>query len=944
MKDGQLAQDHTDFAAEVTRTVPIERYLTDRFSCTVHGADASPYSLVPRAVVLVETEDEVVAVCRAAKKTGVPITFRAAGTSLSGQGVTDSVLVKLGPNGWRRFDCGAHGRTVTMGPALVGAQANGRLARYRRKIGPDPASLSAAMIGGIVANNSSGMCCGTEQNTYRTLQSMRVVLTDGAVLDTADPESREAFRLSHGALLDELQALAAEARGNPELVELIRRKYAIKNTTGYSLNALIDQSDPFEILQHLIVGSEGTLAFISEVSLETVPAPRLQSAALVFFPDMGAACKAASLLREAPVSAVELMDHASLLSAKDQPGVPAAFAEMPTATAALLIDLRAEDPEELSQQAAAVTRMLSPLEPLSKIAFSDDPKTYADYWNVRKGLLPAVGGVRAPGSTVIVEDIAVPITSLADAAIAIREIFDQLGYPDAVIFGHALDGNLHFVFSQAFNTEADIARYARLIDEVAAQVSDRFGGSLKAEHGTGRAMAPFVELEWGAAAYGLMRRIKVLFDPDNILSPGVILTDDPEIYLKALKALPVADPLIDKCIECGFCEPVCPSRALTTTPRQRIVATRARASGDTDPSFDRSYDYAAVDTCAGDGLCASSCPVGIDTGEMMRRQRSARHSAPGRKIARVAENHKGAVMAFARTAFWVSDKAHGLLGTDRMRGLTDGMRSLSKGSMPRWTPWLPTAAKRVAPPPQVPNADKTENLPQILLFYSCVSQVAGPARGMPDQRPYGQVLETLFQRAGYPVSVVPLTDGQCCGMPFESKGYFDEAANSAARLGEAFRGAGPGILVSDTSPCSLRLRKVLPETLRPMDVTEALATLVMPRLSILRKSGSIALHVTCSTRRMGLAQILETVARACADEVVIPPDIECCGFAGNKGFEVPELNANALRGLRDYLPERVQRGYSTSLTCEIGLSEHSGRPYQSIAYLLDWCSDPALDN
>ncbi|RQP04667.1 MAG: FAD-binding oxidoreductase [Paracoccus sp. BP8] len=927
------------FSAAVRRVVPAGRFLLDAFSRTVHGADASPYSLLPRAVILVETEDEVVAICRAASRTGVPITFRAAGTSLSGQGVTDSVLVKMGPNGWRRFEMDEDAASVRMGPGLIGAQANARLARHRRKIGPDPASISAAMIGGIIANNSSGMCCGTEQNSYRTLRSMRLVMADGTTLDTADPESRRAFRASHGALLDELAALARAVRDDAELGALIRRKFAIKNTTGYSLNALVDYDDPFEILQHLIVGSEGTLAFICEVTLETVPAPPKQSAALVFFADVRIACSAATALKAQPVSAVEMMDYASLRSALGQPGVPDSFAHMPRGTAALLVDLRADDAEALAAQMRSVTAAIAPFAPLEPVRFSQDPRTYAAYWNVRKGLLPAVGGVRAPGSTVIVEDIAVPIDSLAEAALVIREIFDRLDYDDAVIFGHALDGNLHFVFSQAFNSPEDIARYARLIDEVAELVSNRFHGSLKAEHGTGRAMAPFVELEWGSKAYELMRRIKRAFDPAGVLNPGVILSDDPEIYLKALKSLPVADPLIDKCIECGFCEPVCPSRALTTTPRQRIVATRALARGAKDASFDKSYDYAAVDTCAGDGLCAMSCPVGIDTGEMMRSRRALRHGAAGRGLAHAAERHLGAVMKAAKAGLWTSDRAYVVLGKGAMTGITRGLRRVSGGRVPQWTPWLsrPAPALRESAG-EVPAAD----LPQILLFRSCVSTVAAPARGMPDPRPLWEVLALLFRRAGYPVRITPAGEGQCCGQPFASKGYPQAARDSAIRLEGHLRAQGGGIVVSDTSPCSFRMRQELAEDMRPMDVTEALAELVLPRLTIRRRAGSIALHITCSTRKMGQADRLLALAEACAEEVIVPPDIECCGFAGNKGFEVPELNASALRTLRDKLPERVTRGYSTSITCEIGLSEHSGRPYQSIAYLLDWCSDPAL--
>lgn len=934
------AGNHEAFLASVRAFLPQSDIFEDEFSRITHGADASPYRLIPRAVLLVETEEQVVGIVKAANAYHVPLTFRAAGTSLSGQGVTDSILVKLGPNGWRQFEAREAGHSVRVGPALIGAHVNARLARHGRKIGPDPASIGAAMMGGIAANNSSGMCCGTEQNAYKTLKSMRVVLADGTRLDTANAESRAGFGRDCGSLLQEISALAHDARTSPGLANLIRRKYRIKNTTGYSLNALIDFDDPIDILQHLLIGSEGTLAFISEITLETVPEPPLKSAALVLFQDMHRACAAATRLKTAPVSAVEMMDSASLASVAGKPGIPLSFASLPAGTAALLVDLRADTSQQLDAQVGLVSELLEPFSPLEPVSFARDPATYANYWNVRKGLLPSVGGTRAPGTTVIVEDIAVPIEHLADAALALRTIFDRLEYRDAIIFGHALDGNIHFVFSQSFNTSADVSRYARLTEEITRLVAVRFEGSLKAEHGTGRAMAPFVELEWGKEAYALMLRIKAIFDPKGILSPGVIISDDPEIYLKALKALPSANPLIDKCIECGFCEPVCPSRAITATPRQRIVATRATVDGTVmTGEFAARYDYAAVDTCAGDGLCARSCPVGIDTGELMRSRRRDRHGATSQKIASAVEQHLALAITGAKVALGSADTAHWMLGSDGMAKLTGQLRKLSGDRLPQWTPYLPKAATKA---PRGADLGERER-PRVVLFSSCVSSTMGPARGAPDQRPLWEVMRSLFDRAGYYVTLVAATEGLCCGMPFQSKGFPVQAEESArsleARLFEASRrGADP--VVSDTSPCTGQMAKQF-SRLRSLDVTEALAMLVLPKLEIRRKAESIALHATCSTRKMGQEHMLAALAAACAEEVVIPQEIECCGFAGDKGFDRPELNASALRTLRTQLPDHCNAGYSTSRTCEIGLSTHSGRHYQSIAYLLDWASSDA---
>ena len=926
--------------AELQAVIPEARLVTDPLRTLAYGTDASFYRLIPRIVALVETEEEVVRLLRITRGHKVPVTFRAAGTSLSGQAVSDSVLVVLG-DGWRGCTIGPAATTVTLQPGVIGAEANRRLAPLGRKIGPDPASIATAKIGGIAANNASGMCCGTAQNSYRTLETMRLVLANGTVLDTADPASCRDFQQSHGALLDRLADLGARTRADAALAGRIRDKFRIKNTTGYSLNALVDYQDPVDILQHLMIGSEGTLGFISSITLRTVPEHPHKASALLFFPDIGEACRAVSLLKSAPVDAAELMDRASLRSIQDKPGMPPQIRGFGPEVAAVLVETRAESAAALDANVAEIAAVLAGCVTIGDTRFTTDAKACEGFWKIRKGLFPAVGAIRQTGTTVIIEDVAFPLPRLAEATRELQDLFVRHGYHEAIIFGHALEGNLHFVFTQAFDAQAEIDRYRRFMDDVAVLVVNRYDGSLKAEHGTGRNMAPFVAMEWGPQAYGLMKEIKALFDPDGLLNPGVILNGDPEAHLKNLKPMPAADPLVDTCIECGFCEPTCPSHRLTLSPRQRIVGRREMArlvaAGDDAgrlAEISAAYDYQGIDTCAACGLCATACPVGIETGLLVKSLRGERRGAMGRKAGALVASHMEGTLGLARTGLRLADLARRTVG----HGATQAAaRLLTGGNLPALPRSLPTAAS-FAGYSDIPSDD----LPTVVYAPSCVSRTMGPAAGDPQRRPLPEVVESVMRKAGFHILYPEAADGQCCGMPLESKGLIEAADAKAdamlAALSKASRG-GRYPVVMDTSPCTLRLRKRLTDAgLRILDVAEFLSELALPRLDIAKSAEPVMLHLTCSTRRMGLDGALTAVAKACAETVVVPPDVGCCGFAGDKGFTTPELNAHALRHLSAAVPEGCASGYSTSRTCEIGLSDKAGVPYRSIVYLVDACA------
>jgi D-lactate dehydrogenase len=825
--------------------IPASRLITDPLRTLAYGTDGSLYRLIPKLVVKVDSEEEMRRILALAHQHQTPVTFRAAGTSLSGQAVTDSVLLQLG-DGWRGWKIGPNAATISLQPGLIGGHANRYLAPYQRKIGPDPASINTCQIGGIAANNASGMCCGTAQNSYQTLNSMRVMLADGAVLDTGDAASRAAFRASHGALLDRLAELSQRTRTDATLAERIRNKFKIKNTCGYSLNALVDYEDPFEILQHLMIGSEGTLGFIAEITYRTVEEHSHKATALMIFPDIQIACEAVAALKSQPVAAVELMDRASIRSVENKAGMPDYFKTLPETAAALLVETRAMDAAKLAAQVEVISAALTATPTLLPFQFTDRPEEFTQLWAIRQGLFPSVGSARATGTTVIIEDVAVPVPQLAAMTLDLQRLFDKHGYTGSIIFGHALEGNLHFVITPNFANPAETERYKNFMDDVCQMIVQQYDGSLKAEHGTGRNIAPFVELEWGQQAYQLMRDIKALLDPQNLLNPGVILNDDPEAHLKNIKPMAAVDPLVDKCIECGFCEPNCPSRALTLSPRQRIVGlremARLRAAGE-DASrlqaLSDSYQYQGIDTCAADSLCSLTCPVGINTGTMMlqlrardgaarwgrwvgepggrtiqrRHRRDALRPGRGESLAPAARqrcatrDHRRGSQAVGRPTAAVES-----LYADRGRTAGGGQHD-PRPTVRAWSisPVAPAAAWD--PPRAIPKPTPCRSKPP-----RCCAK--------PDLRWFSRTTATRC------VAANPSPAKACRNRPTPNSAKSNRRCSKPA-------GTVQDPIVIDTSPCSLRLkRNQQPLGLKVYDITEFLHDAVLARLTAAQAAGN----------------------------------------------------------------------------------------------------------
>jgi len=936
-----LLPQYHDFSNQLSQFLPKERIINDYAKRLAYGVDASFYRLVPQLVLMLDNENEVIRVLREAASFQIPVTFRAAGTSLSGQAQSESVLIMLTTN-WREHQILALGLKIKLGPGVIGADANKYLLPYGRKIGPDPASINTCKVAGIAANNASGMCCGIAQNSYHTLDNIRVVLHDGSVLDTGDEENISAFKKTHVSLLENIKILALKTRNNEELHQLITHKYRLKNTTGYAINALIDFDDPIDILAHLMIGSEGTLGFISSITYNTVVEHKHRASSLVFFPDIETTCHAVSALANANVSAVELMDRRALSSVSDMDGLPDFIKTLDSNVGALLIETRASNAELLKEQVIELETLLSNFAQTNVIPFTDIASEYSQLWAIRKGTFPAVGAVRENGTTVIIEDVAFPVDRLASAVAELQALFDKYHYDEAIIFGHALEGNLHFVFTQDFAAQTEVDRYEAFMDDVCQLVAVDYQGSLKAEHGTGRNMAPFVELEWGKQGLALMEQIKQLFDPKNLLNPGVIINDDEKAHIKNLKALPPADSIIDKCIECGFCEPVCPSNGLSFTPRQRITSYREiQRLADTNENpkllaeLKKAYDYLGIDTCAATGLCAERCPVGINTGDLIRELRHTNNKSY-QGMSKVLANNFTKIEKMTRVSLAVAGFSHRLIGSRVMGGLTGTIRKLSANKIPLWSKYLPQKANYQ---PKIFNNDDSTLRPKVVYIPSCASRSMGQSITAKDQRSLTEVTFDLIEKAGFDV-ISPDFTGECCGMPFNSKGMFSQASqkqnsllNKLIELSE--QGQHP--ILIDTSPCKSMLleNKEKVSGLAIYEPVGFIEDVLANYLHFSPLDETVMLHVTCSSRTMGLADKMQQLAERCSTQVIIPEDIHCCGFAGDKGFTTPELNDNALAPLKAQVPKSCNTGYSNSRTCEIGLSHHSGIDYQSIIYLVD---------
>lgn len=927
--------------------LPPDRLRMDYIDTISFGPDAGFYSLIPKAIVKPINEDEIVSLFRISQAHHTPMVFRAGGTSLSGQAITDGILVDLS-NYWNSIKIEDEGKSVRVKPGVTGGTVNAYLKQYHRKLGPDPSSINAAMIGGILSNNASGMCCGVKMNSYHTVEHIRFILPSGSTFSTECPDDYNRFKRDCGNIHSELENIRNEIIADKKLFEKIRRKYEIKNTVGYSLNAFIDYHDPMDILAHLLIGAEGSLAFISEAVIKTVPDFPCKSTALLLFPTISDACEAIGALIESGAAMTELMDRASLRAIEHSPAIPEIIPSLPQDGAALLVEFQDHTQLYVQQKVDMFLSCTNNLCLLNPADFTSDSRKRESLWKLRKGLFPSVGAVRARGTTVILEDLCFPVQHLASAICDLKDLFTRYQYYDAIIFGHAKDGNIHFVITEHFNN-VNIDRYERFINDVVQLVVKKYDGSLKAEHGTGRNMAPFVQTEWGEHAYDMIKRIKQVIDPWSLLNPGVIINDDPRAHVKHLKQMPEVEEEVDKCIECGYCEHRCPSRDITTSPRRRIVVRRAlklllqNGEKAKHKQLLRQYEYAGLQTCALDGLCATECPVDINTGDLVKRLRRENHSRLANAIALLAARNFRTVEHLFRLAIKAGCNINTLIGHLTMTTFTRQMRKVFP-SLPLWSPDL-------NPPPRLRNlyqvSKKTHGKNEIVYFPACVSRLLGIYHNK--EKSLIATFLSVCKKCGIDATIIDKVAGSCCSQIFGSKGLVNAQVYLANAITERLwlsSKKGSLLIVTDVSSCAFTLNQLEPfltpknktkmRLMKIVDSVDFLHDSIVPHLVDVNMKDKVVLHPACSLIKSNTAWKLEAIARRFAKEVTVPQSAGCCGMAGDRGFLFPELTASATYNEANEVKAGQFDGYySSTITCEMALSSAVGQTYTSILYLVD---------
>jgi FAD/FMN-containing dehydrogenase/Fe-S oxidoreductase len=946
----------------------------DAFTRGRYATDASIYQIMPAGVIFPKDNDDLAATLAIARQEGVTVIPRGAGTSQNGQPIGSGLVVDFSRylNGVEAYDPAE--RTITVAPGLVLERLNTRLRADGLFFPVEPSTASRCTIGGMTGNNSCGARSIFYGKMVDNVLAVDAMLPDGerfsfGRLDNAAGGIKGSERVS--ALAARMLGLAERERAEIEA----RFPKVQRHVGGYNLDSLIE---PVPNLAHLLVGSEGTLALTTAVTLKLSRLPAHRVMGVCHFPSFRSAMETTRHLVALGPVAVELVDNNVLVLGADIPLFRQTLAQITKGepNCLLLVEFAGDDRNALLADLVRLDQCMADHGFPDAVVEVIEPARQRQVWEVREACLNIMMSMKGDGKPVsFIEDCAVPLEHLADYTSAITDLFARYG-TRGTWYAHASVGCLHVRPILSMKEERDI-KAMREIAEAACDLVRRFKGSHSGEHGDGISRSEFHSKMFGERLVGAFEEVKDAFDPETRLNPGKIVRPyrlDDRSLMRFPEGYRITEPLetaldwsewggfggaVEMCNNNGTCRKLaggtmCPSYRATLDEqhltRGRANSLRLAISGQLGPGAFTSHDMKeTLDLCVSCKGCRRECPTGVDVAKMkieFLHHYYGRHGLP----------MKERLVAFLPRYAPAASKIGGILNLrDRIPGAAGASQALLRfsahRSMPKWQkPWRESGR---AASPDVVRGDGRD----LILFGDTFNRYFEPNNL--------SAAERVLARAGYRLHRVK-TSGRplCCGRTFLSAGLVEEAREEARRTLEAlapFVARGARVLGLEPS-CLYTFRdeffSLLPkEEVRPLadasflleellarDVADGLAT-----LPFLHQNGRKAyLHGHCHQKSFDGMGAVEAVLRAVPGLDVEVVESSCCGMAGAFGYDPKTIDVSFAMGELSLFPALRQAGpddlvVADGTSCRHQIHDGVGRDAVHVARVLDQALSPARD-
>ncbi|MDO8356895.1 MAG: FAD-binding and (Fe-S)-binding domain-containing protein [Nitrospirota bacterium] len=870
-------------ASDLRAAIGIDKVKDDYSTLTAYAVDASIYRMTPKAVVLVESEEDIAATVAYAVSRGIPLTPRAAGTNLTGSAIGAGIILDVSRLN-RVLELNREERWARVQPGIVLAELNKKLARDGLLFGPDPSSGDMCKLGGMLANNSSGPHTLRYGAVKDNVEALRVCLQSGEWLDAKsygldDPRCSQLLE-THRPLHD----LKLLLQDNAALIAQ-KRPTVSKNSCGYNLFGLADglAQGRFD-LPKLFVGSEGTLGLFSEATIKLVEKPRSTLTALIHFHRLEDVGDAVPKLLELHPSALEVMDANTLnLIGRAKHGIPA------DAAATLLVELDADEAGiDLREQAERMTGICRSYRLASDPVIAFNPEQRDQLWKARKALYPTLYRFDPKKKPInFVDDVVVPAERISELIRYLEEFFVGQHVPVA-IFGHIGNGNAHIIPLLDVNDQGDFDKMVQGYHEIHQTVLSRFGGSICGEHGDGRVRAEYVKTMFGPELYDLFVKVKQSFDPAGMLNPGIKISDRPFTdhidYVRLSKS----------CATCAKCNAVCP---VYDVFQSEDMSSRGWFEIVTDKNYSYLNSKRVVEACLNCKSCRTACPAGVDVSQLILDRRAEN---PNKMAGLIFRFH-------ARTAIferflkflavcqpiwdrplmrWLLD----LVTKPFMHFLAETARLSPKLVIPR----LAKRQLRDRYPELIPRAGQPARSP-VAYFHGCAANYFDDG--------VGDAVIAVLRKHGVEPDLPPQ---RCSGTPIETYGH-RALAKEGARVNLASM-AGYETVVTGCASCTLMLKDY--PTLFAGEPEEASAQALAKRITHISqfvsqspvkpamasqqpKTCKVAYHSSCHLRAAGVTKEPRAILAGLpgVDYVEMPDADRCAGGAGTylvKDFETSQ--------------------------------------------------------